>query len=66
MSIALHTMATQAEPLCTLSLTAQQRRLLEVCVAWHARVHADPEQRQEFAALTEVLRDERRSGKRET
>jgi len=41
-------------------LTARERRLLEACVAWHARVHSDAEQRREFATLVQVMREARR------
>jgi hypothetical protein len=55
-AIADHLQGDEAGPLWTVLLTRRQRRLLEVCVAWHARVHEDADQRQEFAALAEVLR----------
>ena len=50
-----HCQPTDAAPLWVALLTTRQRRLLEVCVVWHARVHADACQRREFAALAEVL-----------
>jgi hypothetical protein len=40
-------------------LTAPQRWLLEACVAWHARVHDDAQQRAQFAELTRLVRDAR-------
>jgi hypothetical protein len=65
MAIADHvrTTAQAMEPRCDVLLTSHEWRLLEACVAWHARVHTDPAQRREFAALTERLRDlHRRTG----
>ena len=40
-------------------LTTRQRWLLEACVAWHARVHHDAQQRAQFAELTRLMRDAR-------
>jgi hypothetical protein len=51
--------ATRPEKLWVVLLTLRQRRLLEVCVAWHARVHDDPGQRAEFTVLLRVVRDAR-------
>jgi hypothetical protein len=50
---------TRLEKLWAVLLTLRQRRLLEACVAWHARVHDDPGQRAEFSRLLRVVRDAR-------
>jgi hypothetical protein len=52
-------MATRPERLWAVLLTSRQRRLLQACVAWHARVHHDAGQRTEFDELTRVVRDAR-------
>jgi hypothetical protein len=49
--------ATRPEKLWAVLLTLRQRRLLEACVAWHARVHDDPGQRAEFTELLRVVRN---------
>jgi hypothetical protein len=51
--------ATRPDKLWAVPLTLRQRRLLEACVAWHARVHDDAGHRAEFAELTRVVRDAR-------
>jgi hypothetical protein len=51
--------ATDVAPLWVVLLTPRQRWLLEACVAWHARVHDDAQQRAEFAELTRRVRDAR-------
>jgi hypothetical protein len=51
--------ATRPEKLWAVLLTLRQRRLLEACVNWHARVHHDARQRSEFGALSQLLRDAR-------
>jgi hypothetical protein len=48
-----------APPLWAVLLTPRQRRLLEACVAWHARVHADAALSQEFTELARLVRDAR-------
>jgi hypothetical protein len=50
---------TRPEKLWAVLLTLRQRRLLEACVDWHARVHDDPRQRAEFTRLLRVVRDAR-------
>jgi hypothetical protein len=50
---------TDTAALWAVLLTPRQRWLLEACVAWHARVHADAQLRDQFAELTRLVRDAR-------
>jgi hypothetical protein len=59
MSISEEIPTTDAASLWAVLLTTRQRWLLEACVAWHARVHDDPELRQRFAELQQRLHDAR-------
>jgi hypothetical protein len=59
MPISEITIETDTSQTWAVPLTTRQRWLLEVCVAWHARVHDDAGQRAEFAELTQVVRDAR-------
>jgi hypothetical protein len=59
MSISEEIPTTNAASLWAVLLTERQRWLLEACVAWHARVHDDAQQRAQFAELTRLVRDAR-------
>jgi hypothetical protein len=50
---------TEPVELWAVLLTPRQHRLLEACVAWHARVHHDLRQRAEFGELMHIVRDAR-------
>ncbi len=50
---------TESAPSMAVILMPRELALLEACVAWHARVHADPDLARRFASLQQRLHDAR-------